>query len=56
MAAGALSFVRERSGPGGKSGLPEDAVPGNARAEQSDGERHREQTAQATRSRAAGQW
>ncbi len=30
---------------GGKSGLPEAAVPGNARAGQPDGKRHREQTA-----------
>jgi hypothetical protein len=29
----------------GKSGLPEATVPGNARAERSDGKRHREQTA-----------
>ncbi len=29
----------------GKSGLHQDTVPGNARAEQSDGKRHREQTA-----------
>jgi hypothetical protein len=28
----------------GKSGLPEAAVPGNARAEQSDGKRHRNET------------
>ena len=30
---------------GGKSGLPEATVPGNARAGQPDGQRHREQTA-----------
>ena len=30
---------------GGKSGLPEAMVPGNARAGQPDGKRHREQTA-----------
>lgn len=29
----------------GKSGLPEATVPGNARAERSDGKRHRKQTA-----------
>ena len=29
----------------GKSGLHQGTVPGNARAEQSDGQRHREQTA-----------
>ena len=29
----------------GKSGLPEATVPGNARAGQPDGERHRKQTA-----------
>ena len=40
----AAAFLRR-----GKSGLPETTVPGNARAEQSDGKRRREETTQPAR-------
>ena len=38
-------FARAKTRSRGKSGLPEATVPGNARAEQSDGKRHRNETA-----------